>query len=264
MFFKQRLAIVLALLAVLLLGRALPVNAQDDDYTRIYKLARELHTQNLKVRNYTSWVNGNIGIDVGAAPTRLRVGQVMPRFRFNKPGNVGTLTNTDLKAPYMINMWASWCPPCRDEFPMLADGIDSGNVNIPVLFVDMSDKRPDASIFLLSISSDVNVAYDDRTPLFATRAGIESIPQTILVGTGDRIQAIHSGAMSELSLRFFMEIAAHPGVGAFDSDRPDRMPPKPAQQATQAPTRAATRTPTQAPTQAPTQEADQAIFKPKY
>jgi len=248
MFSKRRLFLLLALVLVLpgTFSRVVPANAQDDDHARIYKLALQLHQENVKIRNYTSWVNGNIGVDVAAAPGKIRAGQNMPKFKFNKPGNKGTLENQDLKPPYMLNMWASWCPPCRDEFPMLADGIDSGEINIPVVFVDMSDKRPDASIFLLSIASDVNVAYDDRRPFFAQRYGIDNIPQTILVGADGKVQAIQSGAMTPLSLKFFMEIVAHPGLGAFDADHPDKMPARPKP------------TPTAAPTKAP----DQAIFKP--
>jgi cytochrome c biogenesis protein CcmG, thiol:disulfide interchange protein DsbE len=225
-FSRRSLALIGSIISILLAGLSMPVHAQDDDEaTRIYELARDLHYEDVDSQGFTSWVNGNMGEDTSGAPTRLTAGKPMPDFKFKLYYKTGDLTRAGMKGPYMLNFWASWCPPCRDEFPRVADSIERGDLTIPIYFVNEFDKPADAQRFLWSISTTVTIVGDDTKFTFARKSGIKAIPQTILVDAQGNIQAIHTGDLSDLALQFFIEISKHPGVGAFDPTNPE-VPPE--------------------------------------
>jgi cytochrome c biogenesis protein CcmG, thiol:disulfide interchange protein DsbE len=222
---RRLLALVVCIVLTILASRAVPIRAQGEDLAmRIYELARDLYYQNTELQSYTSWVNGDIGTDRTGVPSRLRTGQNVPDFKFKLFNRAGEVTRSGLKGPYLLNFWASWCPPCRDEFPLLADSIENGDLTMPVIFVDVFDKKVDAQRFLWTLSTPVTIASDDVRSTFARKYGITSIPQTMLVDAKGKIQAIHTGGMTDLTLAFFLEIAGNPGVGAFNADNPDEPP----------------------------------------
>jgi cytochrome c biogenesis protein CcmG, thiol:disulfide interchange protein DsbE len=224
-FTRRSVALIASIISILLVGLSTPVRAQDDDQAmRIYELARDLHYENIDSQGFTSWVNGNMGEDTSGAPSKLVAGKPMPDFKFKLFYQTGDLTRAGMKGPYMLNFWASWCPPCRDEFPRVADSIERGELTIPIFFINEFDTSADAQHFLWSISTKVTIAADDAKFTFARKSGIKAIPQTILVDAQGNIQAIHTGDLSDLALQFFTEISKHPGVGAFDASNPEEPP----------------------------------------
>ena len=50
--------------------------------------------------------------------------------------------------PLVVNLWASWCVPCRDEAPSLADAAATHGSTIQFLGVDVQDNRADAAGFI--------------------------------------------------------------------------------------------------------------------
>ena len=82
-------------------------------------------------------------------------------------------------------------------------------------------------------ANTLTFAFDPDSRLFSS-LWFTVNPDTVLVDGDGHIQAIQIGAVSDLSLTFFNEIAQHPGVGSFDRLHPDVQPcPTPATQAAQ-------------------------------
>lgn len=216
---------VLSMLALWMAMRPdVPAHAEGypDDAARIDALARIVYYDDLLRENQTYWINGNLGADPGGKPGRLLVGKPLPDFAFVRLAAGGRVTRDDLQPPYLINFWASWCPPCRDEFPLLTESLTNGKLDIPVLFVNVSDRKADAVQFLKTLTvplpGNIPSVMDDVRQPFIERYHIDSIPQTLLIDADGTIQAIHAGEMTPITLDFFAEIAKHPGVGSFDAD----------------------------------------------
>lgn len=101
-----------------------------------------------------------------------------------------------LRGPMVINLWASWCGPCRKELPVLQGFHERYGDRVSLLGVDWNDPHPAAAI---QLAGDSKVTY----PLVAdpqddvSGAGVfpvvHGLPQSVLVDA--------DGAISYVSLQ---------------------------------------------------------------
>jgi cytochrome c biogenesis protein CcmG/thiol:disulfide interchange protein DsbE len=105
----------------------------------------------------------------------------------------------------VINFWASWCPPCRAETPMLERWQrrlrSRGGT---VLGVDVLDVSSDA----LAFARRYGVSYPlvrDRDGAAAQRFGVAGYPETVAVDRRGRIAAIQRGPVGESFYRSALE-----------------------------------------------------------
>jgi thiol-disulfide isomerase/thioredoxin len=200
-------------------------HAADDEATKIYQLARRLHQENTDLGGFTVWVNGDIGQDLTARRTSLNGGDPLPAFEFALFNSNDTLQSKDMKGPYILNFWASWCSVCRAEFALFSKHIDDKSLRVPVIFVNTLDFLAAAERFMQSADPEGKLSFAiDTDSLLYSNLWLTVAPDTVLVDSEGRIQAIQIGAMSDLSLEFFNEIAEHPGTGSFDRLHPDDQP----------------------------------------
>ena len=69
-----------------------------------------------------------------------------------------------LEGPMVINLWASWCGPCRKEMPALQEFHERYAARVPVLGIDYQDQQPAAA---LELARKSGVSY----PLLADPGG---------------------------------------------------------------------------------------------
>ncbi|MCB6177444.1 DsbE family thiol:disulfide interchange protein [Rhodobacter sp. Har01] len=95
------------------------------------------------------------------------------------PGTV-QLTDTDLRAGEVtvVNFWASWCPPCRAEHPVLADMAAQG---IRVAGVNMMDKEADALGYLAEEGNPFFALATDPDGRNRVEWGVTNPPETFIV-----------------------------------------------------------------------------------
>jgi cytochrome c biogenesis protein CcmG/thiol:disulfide interchange protein DsbE len=90
-----------------------------------------------------------------------------------------------LPGPAVINMWASWCGPCRDELPVMQGLADRTAGRLHVLGVDVGDSREAAASFGAGRSVTMPTLYDRDRRLLAA-LGRANLPVTVFVDAGGR------------------------------------------------------------------------------
>jgi cytochrome c biogenesis protein CcmG/thiol:disulfide interchange protein DsbE len=129
-------------------------------------------------------------------PTALS-GKPVPRFSLPPIEGLeqqAGLSDSDLRqgVPVLLNVWASWCGPCRDEHDDLmalkAAGIKIYGLNYKDL--------PDAALrFLTTLGNPFEKVGADRDGRVAIDFGVYGVPETFLIGSDGRILARHAGPL---------------------------------------------------------------------
>ena len=99
--------------------------------------------------------------------------------------------------PAGLNLWASWCEPCRDELPLFADLAGASGSSLRVLGIDVQDD-PGAALSLLA---DAGVHYasvrdDDGGHQGAAALG-PGLPMTVFVDADGVITHAQRGAITQ-------------------------------------------------------------------
>ena len=147
-------------------------------------------------------------LTLGAAPKPVAL-------KLERAARDGRLSLSELREqPLVVNFWASWCPPCRQEAPLLEktwrQSAPSG-----VLFVgiDIQDIRGDAREFI----DEFDLSYPNiREPgkEIARSYGTTGLPETFFVSSRGLIVGHVIGAVTEQQLK--------EGIRAAKSARPGR------------------------------------------
>ena len=110
----------------------------------------------------------------------------------------GKLALDELRGtPVMLNFWASWCVPCREEAPRLQKGWQQwGKRGVLFLGLDMQDIRSDARDFLREFQITYPTIRDPGKEV-ALRYGATGIPETYFITARGRVVAHAIGVMSD-------------------------------------------------------------------
>lgn len=109
----------------------------------------------------------------------------------------------------VLNFWASWCIPCREEAPILAASTRTHSGEVLFLGVDVQDLRGDGLAFLREFDVPFVSVRDGANETFEAY-GLTGVPETYFVDASGHIVAHVPGAVSRASLER--------GVAAIASD----------------------------------------------
>jgi cytochrome c biogenesis protein CcmG, thiol:disulfide interchange protein DsbE len=96
--------------------------------------------------------------------------------------------------PMMINVWAQWCGPCREEAPYLADVAATNKSKLMILGIDHADPQPALAIEFAQLSSWAYPQLADPDVVLRAALQITGPPQTFLVRPDGTIAYRHAGA----------------------------------------------------------------------
>lgn len=93
----------------------------------------------------------------------------------------------------MVNFWATWCPPCREEIPELLALKRDYQSRLEVIGISEDDDGPEA-VLKFSQQKGMNYPIVMATPeLVASYGGVPALPTTFLIDTQGRVVTKHSG-----------------------------------------------------------------------
>jgi len=96
--------------------------------------------------------------------------------------------------PVVVNQWASWCEPCRAEFPFFRDSAQSHATEIAFLGIDMQDDRGDAEAFLEELPVPYPSIYDPSAKEIASLGGGIVSPTTVFIDEKGEIVNVFQGS----------------------------------------------------------------------
>ncbi len=146
------------------------------------------------------WLGRQTSAEPAAADSRPRVGQPAPDFVLQDlAGNSGRLS--DLRGQVvLVNLWATWCPPCRAEMPDLsALYLAHKDEGFIILGVDDQERKETVSEFLKRTLLPYPVWLDPDSRV--SRAyGVSFLPMSILIDRRGVLRAMLPGQSNRAKL----------------------------------------------------------------
>jgi thiol-disulfide isomerase/thioredoxin len=106
--------------------------------------------------------------------------------------------------PVLINFWASWCKPCREEMPLIIAAYQAHQqAGLAVLAIDLTDQErstKDIRKFQTEFQMPFPVLLDEKgktRKLYALRG----VPTSVFVGADGVVRAVNPGPVSEAALQ---------------------------------------------------------------
>jgi cytochrome c biogenesis protein CcmG/thiol:disulfide interchange protein DsbE len=136
-----------------------------------------------------------LNLDPREVPSPL-IGRPAPRFElpllhapdktFSQKEMLGTV--------WIMNVWASWCPPCLVEHPVISELARSGIA--PVVGLNYKDAREDALPWLERNGDPFKVTVYDAAGRIAIDYGVYGVPETYVIDKKGIIRYKHIGPLT--------------------------------------------------------------------
>ncbi len=132
--------------------------------------------------------------DLGQDP----FGRAAPDFSLPKLRGEGNIALSDYAgSPVVLNFWASWCGPCKDEAPILAATEKAWrDQGVVFLGVDTTDNREDAKAFEETFGIEYDSVFDVNGEL-SVSYGVLGYPETFFIDADGVIRAKHVGVLPD-------------------------------------------------------------------
>ncbi len=105
--------------------------------------------------------------------------------------------------PLVINLWASWCPPCRREMPRLAEAARSEEAAF--VFVNVGEEPAAVKRYLSGHSLRLPVVLLDPGQKVPAHFGVRGLPTTLFFDPEGRLAASHMGELSRAALNDYLQ-----------------------------------------------------------
>jgi thiol-disulfide isomerase/thioredoxin len=97
--------------------------------------------------------------------------------------------------PVVLNFFASWCHPCKQELPLLSRTAAKFSSKARFVGVDVNDSDANARRLLAASDVHYTVAADPQDAV-TLRYGVVGLPTTVFIGANGRVLDVHSGPLT--------------------------------------------------------------------
>lgn len=122
------------------------------------------------------------------------LGRPVPAYQLERLGGGDPVTHQAMEGrAYLINIFASWCTPCRAEHPYLLQLKQQG---VTIVGVASKDRPEAAARFLAELGDPFTAVALDRDGAFALDLGAAGVPETFVIGPDGAVRAVERGPLS--------------------------------------------------------------------
>jgi cytochrome c biogenesis protein CcmG/thiol:disulfide interchange protein DsbE len=101
--------------------------------------------------------------------------------------------------PVIVNFWASWCPPCQEETPLLASWYKQQHGHVVLLGLDENDTTANALKFADAKGVSYPIGFDPQVTV-ALAYNVDDLPQTFFLNASHHIVDHVLGAVTQAEL----------------------------------------------------------------
>lgn len=101
--------------------------------------------------------------------------------------------------PTVVNLWASWCPPCRRELPAFV-AVQQNHPQVRVLLVNQGEEAATVQAYLAGQGLAPHDVLIDRSSALSAQVGAAGLPTTLFLDAEGRLVERHMGPLSAVTL----------------------------------------------------------------
>jgi thiol-disulfide isomerase/thioredoxin len=123
-------------------------------------------------------------------------GDLLPDVEIVALDDGTTISLADIEGPAVVNLWATWCAPCRREIPDFEAVHRARGDDVRFVGINVGEDAEDAATFL----DEVGATYDqflDSAGFVVTELGASTMPVTLVIDADGRISTEHLGPMDQ-------------------------------------------------------------------
>lgn len=142
-----------------------------------------------------------------AAAVGVRQGSAAPSFQLNTLDGSSVSLRDFRGQPVVINFWATWCLPCREEMPELIDAYQRhSDDGLVVLAIDatLQDTLEDVAKFVEEFELPFAVLLDEEGKVNQDYR-VLGLPTSFFIDADGVIQAVNAGPMSDELIAGYLE-----------------------------------------------------------
>lgn len=138
-------------------------------------------------------------LGLGKDPSKLesaRTGEPVPDFELALLDQPGTQVGPEVfeGRTRLLNVWATWCPACRDEHPYLMTLAEKG---IPIVGLNYKDQREPAQEWLRSLGDPYSLVLFDPKGTLGFDLGVYGAPETYVIDAEGNVRHRFVGIVNE-------------------------------------------------------------------
>lgn len=141
--------------------------------------------------------------------TRATLGQPAPTMVLEQMEGPSVAFSDFAGKPMVVNLWASWCPPCRREMPLMAEVANARN-DVAFLFVNQGEGSETIRSYLDSEKLSLPHILRDQFLLVPRHYNTLGMPTTLFLRADGTLASMHMGEISREALKANLEKIAGP------------------------------------------------------
>ncbi|MBC7716459.1 MAG: DsbE family thiol:disulfide interchange protein [Pseudorhodobacter sp.] len=129
------------------------------------------------------------------------IGKPVPAFSLPRLDDASKkFAAQDMKGKvWIVNVWASWCAPCRQEHPLVNEMVTLGGA--PVVGLNYKDKPDNARAWLTELGNPFVAIASDLEGLVGIEFGVYGVPETFVIDQAGVIRLKHIGPLTPEALQ---------------------------------------------------------------